>query len=117
MKTILNRIAIWQPKPLDELTVGVVPAGIIYYQDDVAKTSHTLAYRYAKNFSLAKSKKDKQPLKFCLFFMTFSDDRETAEVMLDSIASQLTYDYVSEFLANNIAGEFKYLKHYFTEDN
>lgn len=116
MKIILNRIAIWQPKPLDDLTVGVTPAGLVYYEDDIAKTSQSLAYRYAKNFSIAKSKKDKQPLKFCLFFMTFSDDKEAAEFTLDLIAKTLTYDYVSDFLASNIAGEFKYLKHYFTED-
>nr|DAS98218.1 MAG TPA: hypothetical protein [Caudoviricetes sp.] len=113
MKTILNRIAIWLPKPIDELTVNITPAGLIYYKDDIAKTSDRITYRYAKNFSVEK---DRSLLKFCLFFTTFSDDKEAAEFTLDLIASTLTYDYVSNFLNNNITGEFKYLKHYFTED-
>lgn len=115
MKTILNRIAIWQPKPIDELTVNITPAGLIYYEDDIAKTSQRLTYRYAKNFSI--SEKGKKSLNFCLFFITFSDDRELAELTLNSIAKKLTYDYVNDFLIGNITGEFKYLKHYFSEDN
>lgn len=102
----INRVAIWMPTIIDELTVRTSPAGRTYFEDGVAKKTEREMFRYAKNYELDGT-------KFCLFIMSFSDKKASVERFLDEVAENLEADFVKQ----NVADEnFHYTDFEFKEE-
>ena len=109
-KLILNRVAIWQAKYTDDLTMRPSPAGRIYFENGVAKTSDKTMFRYAKNYKVGKGK---TAIKFCLFMMTFSESEKQIEQFLDDIAKTIDIAYAQKILLTSSIANFEYLDEYF----
>lgn len=78
----LNRIAIWKPKLIDELSIRPSGAGRLYADNKVIKKTTATTYRYAKNY-------EKKNTKFCLMVVSYSDKAKYIEQQLDKIAKKL----------------------------
>lgn len=78
----LNRIAIWRPKLLDELTIREAGAGRTFADNKIISKTTAKTYRYGKNYT-------KDGKKFCLFVVSYSKDAESAEKQLDKVAEEI----------------------------
>ena len=77
MKLLLNKIAIWKPTPVNELTRRPVPKGMRYYDGEEIKPLPKTGYRYAKNYE-----------GFSLVVFTLEEDAEKVEELLDKAAKE-----------------------------
>lgn len=75
MKLLLDKIAIWKPTPVDELTCRPIPKGMRYYDGEEIKTLPKTGYRYAKNYE-----------GFSLVVFTLEEDADKVEELLDKAA-------------------------------
>lgn len=98
----LNRIAIWRPKLLDNLTVRESGAGRPFADNKILSKTTAKTYRYAKNYT-------KDGAKFCLFVVTYSKDAEDVEKQLDAIAKKVEP-------AEKSYDDFEYTDYYLQED-
>ncbi|WP_455677841.1 hypothetical protein [Sharpea azabuensis] len=102
----LNRLAIWQPKSLDEMTIRVSPAGRKFVKNDVVQITQNDSYRYAKNFG----KGDK---KFCLFIVCpKKQDEVKMEKWLNKQAKSIDEAIIQRVLLTSSETEFEYLDVY-----
>lgn len=76
-RTEINRVALWQAKPVDHLTTNRIGAGRVYYRDNIAVTSEDPLYRYAKNFT---KEIEGGVVKFCLFIITPLKDKKGLKI-------------------------------------
>lgn len=106
-RTEINRVALWQAKPVDQLTINRIGAGRVYYRDNIAVTSEDPLYRYAKNF--IKETKD-GAVKFCLFIITPLKDKKRLEDFLNAAAEKVQEQQAVEA---NEDDDFAYLDYYF----
>ena len=109
-KLILNRVAIWQAKYTDDFTMRPSPAGRVYFENGIAKTSSKPMFRYAKNYRVGKGK---TAIKFCLFLMTYSEAEKQIEQFLDGIAKTIDIAYAQKILLISSVVNFEYLDEYF----
>ena len=98
---ILNKIAIWRAKLFDELTVRETAPGRLAVEDGKVIRTIKKTYRYAKNYRFGDT-------VYCLFFITYDDNKDRAEKFLDSVR-------VSEQDLQDL-NSFKYLKVNYKED-
>lgn len=75
MKLLLDKIAIWKPTPVNELTCRPIPKGMRYYDGEEIKHLPKTGYRYAKNYE-----------GFSLVVFTLEEDAEKVEELLDNTA-------------------------------
>lgn len=75
MKLLLDKIAIWKPTPVNEITCRPIPKGMRYYDGEEIKTLPKTGYRYAKNYE-----------GFSLVVFTLEEDAEKVEELLDNTA-------------------------------
>lgn len=108
----INRVAIWQPKTLDELSVRASPAGRFYYENGIGKTSDKPMFRYAKNYTIGEPD-DEHAIKFCLFIMTFSDAAEAIEQFLDSVAEKIDAGFAQKVIMTSTMSSFEYIDEYY----
>lgn len=115
MKTLeLNRIALWRPKLLDDLTIREAGAGRPVVENQIISKTKSKTYRYAKNYSRGKGK-DKT--KFCLFVVTYSDDAESVEKQLDKIAKKIELTTARLVVLESSNTNFEYTDFYLKEEN
>ncbi|MBP5724407.1 MAG: hypothetical protein J6X18_12655 [Bacteroidales bacterium] len=109
MKQIeLNRIALWRPKLIDELTVRESGVGRIYTENHIIKKTTQKTYRYAKNYT-------KKAIKFCLFVLTYCDDAKGVEKQLDKIAKKIDDDFAKQVVGQSTTTTFEYTDFYLEE--
>ena len=109
MKTLeLNRIAIWRPKLIDELTVRESGAGRPFAENHIIKKTTAKTYRYAKNY-------EKKQTKFCLFVISYLADAKKAEEQLDKIAKKIDVDDAKKIVAQSTNVSFEYTNFYLEE--
>ena len=101
----IDRVGVWGPKVIDDLSVKTYPRGIVYYRNNTAATSSDRIYRYAKNYTVSEGK---STLKYCLFLATFSKDAKKVAKYLNSIAKTISAEYVRECLLASSANTLKY---------
>lgn len=77
MKLLLDKIAIWKPTPVNELTCRQIPKGMRYYDGEEIKPLPKTGYRYAKNYE-----------GFSLVVFTLEEDAEKVEKLLDKAAKK-----------------------------
>lgn len=102
----LNRLAIWQPKALDEFTMRVSPAGRKYMKNGLVRVTQHDSYRYAKNYKLKGG-------KVCLFIVC--EDRQDEKVMekwLNKKSKEIDESVVQKALITSSVSEFEYLDIY-----
>lgn len=75
MKLLLDKIAIWKPTPVNEITCRPIPKGMRYYDGEEIKLLPKTGYRYAKNYE-----------GFSLVVFTLEEDAEKVERLLDNTA-------------------------------
>lgn len=75
MKLLLDKIAIWKPTPVNEITCRPIPKGMLYYDGEEIKLLPKTGYRYAKNYE-----------GFSLVVFTLEEDAEKVEELLDNTA-------------------------------
>ena len=97
----LNRIALWRPKFVDELTVRECGAGRPYVENHVIKKTLEKTYRYAKNYEKGKH-------KFCLFVITYSNDADTVVKQLDATAKKIKVSEIESVISDSEYNNFKY---------
>jgi hypothetical protein len=112
-KLILNRVAIWQPKYIDDLTTRVSPPGRTHMENNIAKVADKPIYRYAKNYKVGKGK---SAIKFCLFIMTFSDASKKVETFLNGVAKTVDLEYAHKIVMESSIEQFEYLDEYYGEE-
>lgn len=116
-KLILNRVAIWQAKAIDDFAMRPSPAGRVYFENGIARTSDKPMFRYAKNYHTTKPNKKgdypKNDIAFCLFVMTFSDAEKKIEQFLDDVAKTIDEGYAQKVLLTASAANFEYTDEYF----
>ena len=110
-KLILDRVAIWKPKLNDEFSVRQSPAGRTYFEHNIAKTTQTPTYRYAKNYTIG----DKNFVKFCLMILTTSESK-TIENFLDNVAKQIDIASAQRVVMTATDTSFEYTDFYFNEE-
>lgn len=103
----LNRIALWKPKLLDELTMRETGKGRPYSDGGVIKRTTAKTYRYAKNY-------DKGKQKFCLFVITYTND-SSIEGNLDKIAKKIKVAEITSALETSTDSSFTYTNYYLEE--
>lgn len=103
----LNRIAIWRPKLLDELTVREVGAGRPFLQDKIISKTTAKTYRYAKNYTVGKT-------KFCLFVVTYRND-DKIEKELDKVAKKIDEAVAQKIALESTIASFEYTDYYLEE--
>lgn len=113
-RLILNRVAIWRPKLNDEFSVRQSPAGRTYFEHNIAKTTQTPTYRYAKNYTIGKGK---NTVKFCLMILTPSRSEKIIESFLDDIAKQIDIAFAQRVAMTATDASFEYTDFYFNEEN
>ena len=111
-KLILDRVAIWKPKLNDEFSVRQSPAGRIYFEHNIAKTTQTPTYRYAKNYTIG----DKNATKFCLMILTTSEAEKTIESFLDNVAKQIDIASAQRVVMTATDTSFEYTDFYFNQE-
>lgn len=112
-RLFLNRVAIWKPKLNDEFSVRQTPAGRVYFEHNIAKTTQSPTYRYAKNYSIGKGK---NAVKFCLMFITESISEKTIERFLDETAQKIDIAFAQQVAINTTNMSFEYTDFYFNEE-
>lgn len=112
MDIIINRVAIWQPSTIDELTVRKHPTGTQYRTKDseLIKIASAPFYRYAKNYEVDGE-------KFCLFVRTLKSLKKI-EGELDKVAKKIDKSLVMEVKtkAQDEPMAFEYTDYYILED-
>lgn len=100
-KLELNRVAIWRPKAIDQLTMKTSPAGRIAYEGHIATTTTRPTNRFAKNYG-------EGALRFCLFVVTYRDDSAGVEAELDAIAEAISDDIKAKAIEGATDTAFTY---------
>lgn len=77
MKLLLDKIAIWKPTPVNEITCRPIPKGLRYNDGKEIKALPKTGYRYAKNYK-----------GFSLIVFTLEEDAEKVEKLLDKTAKK-----------------------------
>lgn len=77
MKLLLDKIAIWKPTPVNEITCRPIPKGLRYNDGEEIKPLPKTGYRYAKNYK-----------GFSLVVFTLEEDAEKVEKLLDKAAKK-----------------------------
>lgn len=103
----LNRIAIWRPKLIDEMTIRESGAGRPFAENHIIKKTTAKTYRYAKNYD--------RGTKFCLFVITYSDKAKDVEKQLDKIAKKIDLQTATSAVINSTDSSFEYLDNYLEE--
>ena len=101
----LNRVAIWRPKPKDEFASRKSPAGRVYFENGIAKTTQAPTYRYAKNYSVGKGK---SAVKFCLMILTPSLSEKAIEKFLDDISKKIDIALAQRVVMSATNTSFEY---------
>lgn len=104
-KLILNRIAIWRPKLNDEFSVRRSPAGRVHFENNIAKTTQSPTYRYAKNYTVGKGK---GAVKFCLMIMSEINSEKTFEKLLDTTATKIDIALAQRVVLAATESSFEY---------
>lgn len=112
-RLILNRVAIWKPKLNDDFSVRQSPAGRTHFEHNIAKTTQTPTYRYAKNYSIGKGK---SATKFCLMILTPFQSEKTIENFLDDTAKQIDIAFAQRVAMTATDASFEYTDFYFNEE-
>jgi len=112
-KLIINRVAIWQAKNIDEFMARPYPAGRTYFENGIAKTSDKTMFRYGKNYKIGKGK---SAIKFCLFVVTFSDAEKKVETFLDGVAKTIDAGYAQKVLLTSSLSGFEYTDDFYGGD-
>lgn len=100
----LNRIAIWKPKLIDELTIRESGAGRPYLENKIIKRTTAKTYRYAKNY-------DKNGKRFCLFVISYTNDKAIEE-QLDKIAKKIKDAEIDNALVTSTDSSFTYTNYH-----
>lgn len=85
----LDEVALWRAKLTDEMTVRENPIGRPYEDNNIIKKTTSVAYRYAKNYTVDKE-------KFCLFIFTYDKNKKEVEKFLNKVAKTITVDMVKK---------------------
>lgn len=112
-RLILNRVAIWKPKLNDDFSVRQSPAGRVYFEYNIAKTTQTPTFRYAKNYTIGKGK---SAVKFCLMIMTGSQSEKTIEKFLDDTSKKIDIAFAQRVAMTATDASFEYTDFNFKED-
>lgn len=104
----LNRIAVWQPKLIDELTVREAGAGRAHLQDGIISKTTAKTYRFAKNYQKGET-------KFCLFVVSYRKDAKAVEKELDKIAKKITEATAKKVVLESNATTFQYTDYFLEE--
>lgn len=102
---ILDRVAIWRPKPKDNFAVRQSPAGRVHFERGIAKTTKNPTFRYAKNYSIGKGK---NAVKFCLMLMTESVSEKSIEKFLDDTSKKIDIAFAQRVVMNSTDVSFEY---------
>lgn len=89
----LDEVALWRAKLTDEMTVRENPAGRPYEDNNIIKKTTSVAYRYAKNYTVGKE-------KFCLFIFTYTKNKKDVEKFLNKVAKTITEDMAKKAKEN-----------------
>ena len=111
-KEIINASELEKPKLNDEFSVRQSPAGRTYFEHNIAKTTQTPTYRYAKNYTIG----DKNVVKFCLMILTTSESEKTIESFLDNVAKQIDIASAQRVVMTATDTSFEYTDFYFNEE-
>lgn len=101
----LNRIAIWRPKLIDELTVREAGAGRAVLQDGIISKTTAKTYRFAKNYKTGDT-------PFCLFAVSYRKGAKSIEKELDKIAKKIDEDVAKRVVNTSNATSFEYTDYY-----
>ena len=93
----LDEVALWRAKLTDEMTVRENPIGRPYEDNNIIKKITSVAYRYAKNYTVDKE-------KFCLFIFTYDKNKKDVEKFLNKVAKSITVEKAKK--ANENAAMF-----------
>lgn len=81
----LDEVALWRAKLTDEMTVRENPIGRPYEDNNIIKKTTSVAYRYAKNYTVDKE-------KFCLLIFTYDKNKKEVEKFLNKVAKSITVE-------------------------
>lgn len=81
----LDEVALWRAKLTDDMTVRENPIGRPYEDNNIIKKTTSVAYRYAKNYTVDKE-------KFCLFIFTYNKNKKDVEKFLNKVAKSITVE-------------------------
>ena len=112
-RLILNRVAIWKPKLNDDFSIRQSPAGRVYFEHNVAKTTQTPTFRYAKNYTIGKGK---SAVKFCLMLMSELQAEKAIEKFLDETAKKIDIAFAQRVAMTATDASFEYTDFYFNEE-
>lgn len=112
-RLILNRVAIWKPKLNDEFSARQSPAGRVYFEHNIAKTTQTPTFRYAKNYTIGEGE---SAVKFCLMFITSSQSEKTIEKFLDETSKKIDIAFAQRVAMTTTDASFEYTDFYFNEE-
>ena len=112
-RLILNRVAIWKPKLNDDFSVRQSPAGRVYFEHNVAKTTQTPTFRYAKNYTIGKGK---SAVKFCLMLMSELQAEKAIEKFLDETAKKIDIAFAQRVAMTATDASFEYTDFYFNQE-
>lgn len=104
----LNRIAIWRPKLIDELTVREAGAGRPALQDGIISKTTAKTYRFAKNYKTGET-------PFCLFVVSYRKGAKSIEKELDKIAKKIDEETAKKVVNAPNATSFEYTNYYLEE--
>lgn len=108
MDIIVNKVAIWRPKLMDELTIHEHPIGTAVLDEETNLFTEVdkPLYRYAKNYTIGKGA---NALKYCLFVRSFDNDSKGVEKQLDKVAKGITEEQAKGILFKPEYNDFEYL--------
>lgn len=104
-RLILDRVAIWCPKPNDNFAVRKSPAGRTYFENNIARTSESELYRYAKNYTIGKGA---SAVKVCLIMMSKSTAEKQIEKFLDETAKKIDIAFAQRVVMQATMSNFEY---------
>lgn len=107
---IIDRVAIWQSKNGDELTIKKSPPGRVYFENNISRVADKPMYRYAKNYKVGRGK---TAISFCLFLVSFSDSKNLVENFLDKTAKKVDKSIAQKAILNSSFSNFDYLDEYY----
>lgn len=111
-RLLLDRVAIWGVKATDGLSVKNQPAGRIYFENEIAKTTNTPTYRYAKNYEIKKGRK---VLRFCLMMTSRSDSFSEIEAFLDDVSKRCEFGVIEKCLETEVG--INYIDEFYRRDS
>ena len=107
---ILDKVAIWRPCVVDELSVRAEPIGRSHQVGSVIVKSDKPIFRYSKNYKIGKGE---STIKFCLFIRTHSDAEKSIETFLNKVAKKVDKELAQKMNDDPVFTNFEYLDEFY----